>query len=259
MLLNTRNVPTSRLTMLKAVRFNRKAPSSCCACPVRSDGVTASTRPPSPLSMRSASAATSTPSAAVTPMRWRVPAPPNRDWASAMSVTRARRPPEVPQRWKSMNAPTRSVRARAPSRTWNRSPTAQPMAVASSGVTATQPRRRTAAPVSASGESPESASQKSWAGASRSTPSSRTNVSGFPSTATVGCRTGVNRHWDGLQNGHQTLAHGSSLVGSEILPENLTLTNSDLLSSGPRLRPLLPLRHRRRCHTHQRRRHTCRS
>ena len=54
MLLNTRNVPTSRLTMLKAVRFNRKAPSSCCACPVRSDGVTASTRPSSPSSMRAA-------------------------------------------------------------------------------------------------------------------------------------------------------------------------------------------------------------
>ena len=89
-----------------------------------------------------------------------------------------------------MNAPTRSVRARAPSRTWNRSPTFHPISVASSGVTATQPRPRTAAPVSAFGGSPESASQKSWAGASRSTPSSRTKVSGFPSTATVVSKTG---------------------------------------------------------------------
>ena len=190
MLLNTRNVPTSRLTMLKAVRFRRKAPRSCRACPVRSAGVAASTRPPSRPSMRSAKGAGSAPSTASTPMRCRTPAPPNRDWASAMSITRARRLPPAPQRWKFTSAPTWSVRTCSRSRTSTRSPTDHPMAAASSGVAATQPRRRVATPGSVSGGSPVSTSQKSGEGASRSMPRSRTKVSGRPSTAAVLSNTG---------------------------------------------------------------------
>ena len=61
------------------------------------------------------------------------------------------------------------------------------MVLASSGVAAAQPRQPTAA---APGANPESASQSSGAGASRSTPRSRANVPGRPSTATVVSKTG---------------------------------------------------------------------
>ena len=173
--------------MLKAVRFRRNAPRSCCACPARSDGVAASAPRPSLCSSRAASDAGSVPGAAWTPMRCRVPEPPNRDWASAMSITSALRLPDAPQRRMSMNAPTRSAPTWAPARASKRSPADHPMAAANSWVTAAQPGSPTA---SASGASPESASRKSRAGASRSTPSNRTKASGRPCTDTVVSNTG---------------------------------------------------------------------